>query len=508
MRILPVILALLPSFGFAEDIVLAGKVTDVILYPEGATVTRNISFQAAAGVHTLVITEIPADGYGDNMRVTVSSATMGIVTERRNFVPPRDDVVNGELEAARAIVDAIEGDIRKMHDQIKAVRLKTEAVAALVPENLDYVYLAISVSSQEAMEGVVHISSLKWDAAWAPSYDMRLSTQAPATLVIDRAARVWQGTGENWQGVNLQLSTLRPTEQLKPSRVYTQRRRIKKPAPPAPAPGVRSRVEAPVIEPMMIVEGAAPVTIELNGLSATYGYPSAIDIASGADTLRIVLGRLETSATLYAEAAAGYDETGFLMAEITNDMGEFILPSSESAFFLDGRFVGNQEIEELIALGAEATLAFGPIEGLRLSSRVVDRNEGDTGFVSRVNEIVKLAKIGIEKLTDRAWDVRLLDRVPYSEQEDLVITWRGKPAPSEVNVDGQRGILQWDFTLAAKERKDITLSFHSPCRVRSPLSTAEATNGKVIRFSSDTTTACFSRAVRRSVSSSMSLIRS
>ncbi|MDQ7070412.1 MAG: DUF4139 domain-containing protein [Rhodobacterales bacterium] len=528
MKLFAVLLAVLPTFTFAEEIVLAGKVTDVILYPQGATVTRNIPFQAAAGTHTLVITGIPADSSEENLRVTVSGATMGIVTERQNFVPPRDDATNAELEAARAVVTAIEGDIRKMRDEIKAIGLQNEAVAAritflrqigegdklantdlevlrdisrmigaetlaaredghkaeiaarvledalalrqedletaqkqvaaLVPEDHDFAYMAIEVSSDEAINGAVQISSFTRDAEWGPTYDMRLNTDAPATLVIDRAARVWQGTGENWQGVNLELSTLRPSGQLKPSYVYAQRRRIEKPAPPEPSPMVRSMAESSILGPIVFTEEPSVMSMDFDGLSVTYGYPIAIDIASRADELRIDLGRLETGATLHARAIPRNDETGFLMAEFTNDMGELILPSGESAFFLDGRFVGNQEIDGVIATGAEATLSFGPIEGLRLTRKVVDRNEGDTGFVSRVNERVELAEIGVENLTGRAWDVRLLDRVPYSEQEDLVITWRSKPMPNAANVEGRRGILQWDFTLAPQERKDITLS--------------------------------------------------
>jgi hypothetical protein len=55
--------------------------------------------------------------------------------------------------------------------------------------------------------------------------------------------------------------------------------------------------------------------------------------------------------------------------------------------------------------------------------------------------------------------VRLLDQVPYSEQEDLEITWSATPDPTETDVDGQRGILAWEFDLAAGEKREIGLAY-------------------------------------------------
>ena len=63
----------------------------------------------------------------------------------------------------------------------------------------------------------------------------------------------------------------------------------------------------------------------------------------------------------------------------------------------------------------------------------------------------------LENLTDEAWPVGLLDLVPYSEQDDLEITYSASPAPTEVDLDGQRGILAWDFDMAPGEVKEVTL---------------------------------------------------
>ena len=47
--------------------------------------------------------------------------------------------------------------------------------------------------------------------------------------------------------------------------------------------------------------------------------------------------------------------------------------------------------------------------------------------------------------------------MPYSEQEDLEISYTATPAETARDMDGQRGLLQWDFDLKAGDKAEITL---------------------------------------------------
>ncbi len=49
--------------------------------------------------------------------------------------------------------------------------------------------------------------------------------------------------------------------------------------------------------------------------------------------------------------------------------------------YLDGQFTGIGRMP-MIAAGEETELSFGPIEGLRLTSVLRDRNAGDRGVLS------------------------------------------------------------------------------------------------------------------------------
>lgn len=533
MQRLAFALALLPSAVLAEDIPLISDVTGVTLYPDGATVTREVPFSAPAGSHQLLLTDLPRNTPLASVRVAVEGAQMGSVSTRNDFVPPRTEETNAAIRAAEDRVELLEEELRNRQAAIESIRLEAkaaearvefleslgkgegvaaldveklmalsemigsetlaalqtaqgarrraeaaardledlqedlkrarQALAALVPEREDRAMLAVAVRSDAPAEGTLTVTYNIYEAGWQPVYDLRLERES-GELDIERGALVYQQTGENWNDVALTLSTTRPSGQVVPGEVWPWLRRIFDPEAPVPMPKplVRAEPQAGYAADEAMEEAAmAPAPVQaiaqFDGLSVTYSYPETVDVASGADNLRITLGTLETEAELVAQAVPLTDTNAYLMAEFTNEAEELILPTHEASFYLDGRFIGTRALE-LIPAGGEAELSFGPIEGLRLERTVLGRNAGDRGMISRSTELTEEVRIEIENLTGEAWPMRVLDRVPYSEQEDLEIEWNAAPHASEMDVDGKRGVLAWDFEIAAGEEKEITLT--------------------------------------------------
>lgn len=529
MRVLPAVLAFFPSFVLAEEIALTSDVAAVTLYPQGATVVREIPFEIPAGQHELILADLPRDTPLDSVRVSVEGAAMGSLAVRDDFVPPRTDDADAAIEAAEARVERLEQELREALAEVESIRLEREAaearvafleklgegegvaqmdvaalrelvemigeetlaakrialeaklraetaerdlkdlreelkkarqaLAALVPEEEERAMLAVSVSAEAETRGKLTVTYNIWQAGWRPVYDLRLDRDS-GRFDVERGALVSQHTGENWRDVDLTLSTVRPSEQTAPGEVWPWKRWIEDPAEMLMKQ--RERVEtqsgAGAVADMAMEE--APVADEearavFDGLAVTYDYPGDVSIATGADNVRVSLGDLTTKARIVAKAVPLSDPNAFLMAEITNDMDELILPGT-AMYYLDGRFIGQRHLD-LIAAGDEAELAFGPIDGLRLERIVRDRSEGDRGLISKSNELDETVEIEIENLTGEAWPLRVIDRVPYSEQDALEVTWQADPAPTEQDVDGRRGVLAWEFELGAGETRMITL---------------------------------------------------
>lgn len=515
----------------AEEIALNSQVSAVTLYPQGATVTRQVPFSIPAGQHDLILADLPQTTPLAAIRVAVTGAQMGGVTTRNDYVPPRDTAESPALIAARAEVERLEDELRTarasvedialeadaarariaflaeigqgdgvaalgvealrdlsamigaetlaarraaaeatrraeaaergLKDQIKALEDAQQALAALVPEDEARAMLAVAVASDQPATGTLSVTYSISDAGWQPLYDLHL-TRETGKLRLERGAFVQQFTGENWRDVALTLSTLRPSAQSEPGQIWPWIPRIEDPEAPRPKSRQLERADGALMqmaEPMMDV--AAPARIEadaqFDGLSVTYTYPAPVSVSTGADRLRLSLGTLGMTADVVAHAVPMVDQTAFVMARMTNDTGELILPTSEARFYLDGRYVGQRWID-LVPAGGKVDWSFGAIEGLRLTRLVRSRNEGDRGIISKSNEMTETVEISVENLTDTAWPLRILDRVPQSDQEDLEITWSAKPQPSERDVDGKRGILAWDVTLPAGETQEISLT--------------------------------------------------
>jgi uncharacterized protein (TIGR02231 family) len=532
MRVLPLVLAFVPGLVLADEITLTSKVTDVVLYPNGAKVTREVRFAAPGGSHVLRLLDLPEGTPMESVRVKVGGARMGAITMREDYVPPRGDQDSVEVKAARDEVERLEEAVRAKGDEATALRLAKEAadtrigflrqlgegealtgatadtlrdvarmvgeetlaarqaalaaeakaravdravadlvkelseaqkaLDALVPDTAARNMVEVEISAPSSIEGKVTLSYTVDEGGWSPIVDAHLTRGDKPVLELRRGALVGQYTGENWTDVNLTLTTNQPLGQTEPGNLWPERRRIEDPAPPMPKAVSRTMdtmdtmagMADPVIEMPVVVEEAAAM-VDLDGLSVTYTYPDRIDLASDADNVRIELGSIRLDAEIQAFAVPRRDATAFFSVRTTNTSGEIILPAM-TQYFLDGEFVGQNRTAQ-IAAGQEARFFFGPIEGLRLS-RLVDRNEGDRGVLSRSNEQSEAATIKVENLTGRAWPMRVLDQVPYSEQEDLVITWNAQPRPSEVDVNDEKGIFAWEFEIAPGETRSIALN--------------------------------------------------
>ncbi len=368
-----------------------------------------------------------------------------------------EETLAAERQAQDAEIRAREAE-QDTKDLLEELADARQALAALDVETERRAYLAVSVDVPEAVDGALTIRYVTAAARWRPVYDIHLDRGAPA-LTIGRGAYVAQSTGESWEDVALTLSTVRPAGKTQPGELYPVRRWIDDPAPEPRmrqdfAGAVAESAEGPRAEPAPMMKMA---DARFDGLNVTYDYPDPVDVATGADELRIALGTLDLTPEITARAVPRLDDTAFLMAEVTNAGEELLLPTDQSEFYLDGTFVGLRPTE-LIAAGDEASFSFGPIEGLRLTRTVLDRSEGDRGVITRANQRVEAVEIEIDNLTGEDWDLRLLDQVPYSEQDDLEIDWSATPEPDETDVDGKRGILAWDLDIAAGETRTLRLT--------------------------------------------------
>jgi len=354
-----------------------------------------------------------------------------------------------QIDAQRAARTVEEG----RPELTQALKNAQDALTALTPPAKAQSLLSLSVDVAEAGEVEV---SLQYPvkASWVPTYDIFLQRGNTNSLTLRRAARVSQNSGENWQAVELTLATLSPSGKLRPSELYPRRIQFQdKQAAQAIRRSLSADFAAADAPAPALKTESSPVA-QFDGIGVRYPVPKPVTLAHSAEAARIPLDALAFDARVFARAVPASDTTAFLMAEGTNSSKEPLLAAPIAQLFVDGALVGQTHFESVPAGGA-IVQAFGPLEDIRLTRSVLDLSEGDRGFINRSNAQVQEVLMTIENLGAQAWDVEVLDTVPYSEQDDLIVELGSTPSIDVQNVDDRRGLMQWNLALDAGATQEI-----------------------------------------------------
>jgi uncharacterized protein (TIGR02231 family) len=515
--------------ALADTLPASSTITAVTVYPEGAKITRQVSVTLPSpGSHELLVTDLPANTQAGLMQITAPEGLQhGAFSLRADRLPPRDDALTPDQQAAQAEIDRLEAEERSAFAAVEAIQARIDAanaratflssfsgglpdtatpeslaamaatigtetltarqeaataradlwpaqdaltktqealakardaLAALPAKDTDYTALSLAIEADAAGEATLTLTHYIDAAGWRPFYEVNLTRKVAEALTIDRSVLVTQYTGEDWTGIDLTLSSSRPSEQAWPSSLWPELRSIAKDEP-APMEPAAAAADMAYEEEVVVTEARpAPITAGavMEGDTVVYIYPRAVDVASGVEDLRLPLDELSFTPVIEARAVARWDQTAFVMASFVNT-DEPLLPG-EALLFREGVLVGATQLGS-IAPGAETELAFGALDTIRITRAMPQRAGGETGIFTTENQQSEQVVITVENLGSEAWPVRLMDQVPYSEQDDLVIETTLSPEPSETDVDGQRGILAWDFTLQGGEEKSIELGY-------------------------------------------------
>ncbi len=259
--------------GAAAPRAAASKITNVTVYPNSALVTREVDVPAGTGTVELVVTPLPqhtvnsslySEG-GEGIRVLTTrfrsrpvqedtreevrkiedeakklaqtaqklqadmkacTENMGLLTKLENFTATSVThatekgkldstettglakyIMDGRSEKSKELItlqqtlddnkEKAEFLIRKLRD-MTAGSVKVEQDAVIV------------VDKTNAEPGKVKLNYLVSAAAWRPQYKLRAGNDLKEPVQVECLAAIIQQTGEDWQGVNVTLSTAQP----------------------------------------------------------------------------------------------------------------------------------------------------------------------------------------------------------------------------------------------------------------------------------------------------------
>lgn len=337
----------------------------------------------------------------------------------------------------------------------------------------------VTLELTTAQEGSIEVElSYRTHAArWRPLYEARLAeNRKKLDLVL--YASVTQNTGENWNGVRLEISNARPSRSLAVP-VYSAGQSVdwmKQPPPPvyaeAPAPMMRAdksmqvqvmaeNFMAPAPPAEEAVEASASVIEEASGLAATFLVDGGKEVPSDNEPHRFKVQAKDVEPTLTLFVTPRLDPTAYLLARFTAPGGLPLFPGSPVV-----RYAGNQRLGEapltIPAAGQSFALGFGPHKAVRVTFRRVEQKFEQVGSFSKERQWLLREQIELDNDGAEVLDVEVQDRIlkPVSDQVKINLlpeftTGWTEPIP---------GVRSWKLKLAPKEQKRLEL----PITIRAP----------------------------------------
>jgi hypothetical protein len=556
-----------------EPLEIHGRIDEVTVYRGQALVTRLVEIPGPAGLREIVVGELPehilpgsiyAESAGgvevrsvryrirpvlqdvrgevrklDEAIRTVQDKIAAEATQQRvlaeqtaylskleGFAAPTADVeltqgvLNADtLKALTTFVFDTRAAIAKREHELSIAQRELNEQLALLERERDVLTGGSAKSMREAVVfvnlkeggGKLRFRYLVEGASWSPSYNVR-SNEKREQVIVEYNAAIEQMSGEDWNDVEMILSTATPSlaakaPVLEPLSIALSSRTDAPAQPQAAAASgnyfaakkelderrkrleqdrgnARAAQEAAANQPASGLPRVAGVDRDLdfvlNGIasesqvldlvnqeqidrkgksirrdiadevSVSYQLPARSSLPSRADRQLVQVASLPMKAEFYKVAIPVLTSHVYDEARVMNE-GKLVLLAGPVAAYLAGQFVGNGELPT-VSVGESFTLGFGIDSSLRASRTLAKKTESIQGGNRVVDFTYQLA---IENFGSDPVAVRLLDRLPTATESEIKLTLiePGKPLSSDTHfqqVDRKKGLLRWDVEVPAQ----------------------------------------------------------
>jgi uncharacterized protein (TIGR02231 family) len=517
----------LPSFAFPEAVPVQAKPSQVTVYPQGARVIREGEAGLPMGAVTVSFLGIPSDAdesslrlsaqgpagtklFGVHLAEAVSGQALlekrqGIESELRKLEDGKS-VLEDSIGAKQAEIELLkslgakaaegaasrQGGIaaftletaqagKRIAVLLSAIR-KDKVESRTLDEKISVLKANISnlnasrkSRSAEAELELPSAGSVRFElsyqvssASWAPLYDLRLENSAEKPRVdLSFAANVRQKSGEDWEGVKLELSTAHPLEAsaipdptqwwLDYEQPIFLRANAYGAALEAPAPSATMDMAEGKKAASEEVRQEAAETVSAE-FSTSFSIKRLAEIPSDGSSHRVAVAESRHEADLRLIAVPRLAQAAFIEAEIKYGGEQPLLPG-EAQIFRDGDFVGRTRLST-VAPAETFKLGFGQDEKVKIKRELLDtkKSEGE-GFLFSKGRRVYHWVTTAESFHTGGRKLELREQLPRSRQKDIVVTalkLDPKPLPDD---ESRPGLSRWELNLAPKSKQKVTFRY-------------------------------------------------
>ena len=360
--------------------------------------------------------------------------------------------------------------------KIAAVEAQLNEIRGRSPQRRSQKAATLRVSASRAGTLELSVSYTTPGASWSAAYDARLRAETRA-IDVTYYGVIRNGTGEDWNGVALTLSTARPglgggAPTLSPWVVEPVR-----PMPTAYlAQGVASsefktaRRAAGPTEALTLAGSAAAesdatvaeATVQTGLSSATFRIEAPLSLPSDRSAQKVVITTLNCPAELRYETAPKLIEAAYLSASSTN-RSDFPWLAGPVNAFLGDTFIATSALRAVMP-GETLALSLGVDDSIAVKRRIVKRFTEDTGLTNSGRRITHEYVVTLTNNKKTAERIVLREPTPVSRDEKIVVKVitpaerdiSSATAPKEISREAD-GILAWRIDLKPGEKREVPI---------------------------------------------------
>ena len=323
----------------------------------------------------------------------------------------------------------------------------------------------VAVTSEKQVAGKLSFAYVVSNAAWYPSYDIRVDNIAGPVNIFYKA-NLFQNTGVQWKDVKLSFSNANPWIAGDVPELYPWYIDYFYPVPVVRARGVTSAprrqdvqemaADMALNEPEMAKAAeASPVFVQkqIGETAITFDVAVPYTIASDGKVQTIEIQRTSAPAEYKYVTVPKLSPLAYLTGNITN-WAELSLQSGEATLYFENTFVGKSTIN-VNQLSDTLTLSLGT------DNSILVKREKRKDFTSRrvlgANKTETFSfLITIRNNKTSAVRITLQDQLPVSSNSGITVE---AVELSGGNYNSQTGKVIWDYEIKPQETKQTILTY-------------------------------------------------
>lgn len=529
-----VVFSIIVNYVFAAEIAADSHITEVTVYPDSALVSRVANIKLDIGEHQIIFSNIIPEIDENSLKVSgsgnVEFKILGaqvkkefleeapaekvkqlqdeiqtledgrrrledakeILSQEKQFLDSIRLFSNGQLpkdlvtkmpqvKELEDMLKFLDTKLRENYTQVVDTELKIREIGkkidvlnrelAQISGHYKKLKRSILVEVEVLKSGNLDlsVSYLVRGAYWQPIYDARANFEKSEVEMVSYGI-IRQTAGEDWQDVEISLSTAKPA--IGGRMPYVEPWILRPYQPPRVLDedttagwglqkmAFEGRAKVPVAAEA-IEEESKYAKVEEKGIAVVYKLAKKANIKSDGAEHKLSISSQTLTAKFEYSSYPRAVLNAYLGSRVTNAPNLQLLAGRVN-IFLEGDFVGSSSIDN-IGPGEEFDLYLGMDENVKVKREQIEKKVDETliaGIPSPTKRTTLKYKLTVENYKSKKINVKLFEAMPVPEDDRIKVKIdKVSLEPKEKDWKDRKGIWLWELELEPKAKKEITYTY-------------------------------------------------